>query len=147
MILLCLLLIAPALAHAGEAFDAIGVHLGSVHSSPDACRAGSGRPCNDANPGAYLRSGPWVVGGYHNSVSRPTVYAGRSWPLASLGPLSLDVAALAATGYPAAAVVPLVTPTAAWRVADRASVRLSYLPRLGRWNETHVLHLSVEIRR
>lgn len=141
-------LVASATVSAAEVV-AVGVHLGSWHSNNDACRADNGgRPCNNANPGAYARTADgWVLGGYHNSVNRPTFYVGRSWTLAARGRASLEVAALAATGYPAAPVVPLVTPTAALRLTDRSAVRLAYLPRFGKWNETHVLHLSVEIRR
>lgn len=136
---------APAFAQV----QAVGVHTVSWHSNGDACRADTGgRACNNTNPGAYVRlADGWVAGGYHNSVNKPTFYVGRSWSIAQRGRASLEVAALAATGYPVADVVPLITPTVALRVTDRGAVRLSYLPRLGKWNETHVVHLSFEVRR
>ncbi len=150
MLKIVLVLVFAALAAPAAAqVQAIGVHTASWHSNGDVCRADNGgRPCNNTNPGAYLRfAGGWVAGAYHNSINKPTFYVGRSWSIAQRGRASLEVAALAATGYPVADVVPLVTPTAAVRLTERAAVRLSYLPRLGKWNETHVFHLSFEVRR
>lgn len=133
-------------AQGAQAFDldAVGVHLASWHSNPQACGA---MQCQNDNPGVYVRAGPWAVGGYRNSVGETTFYAGRRWQLLRRGRGGVEVAALLATGYPGAAVVPLIAPAATWRLTDHAVLRVSYLPRLGRWNPTHVLHLSLEFRR
>ena len=123
-VFLLLAFLAITITPAAAAEPTIGVHLVSWHSNPDACRGYINGPCNNTNPGLYVRtSGGWVAGGYYNSVERPTVYVGRSWTLAERGRASLDVAALAATGYPAAPVIPLVTPTAAWATSTRRTPR------------------------
>lgn len=125
-----------------------GFHLVSWHSHMDACPSdfGATARCNNSNPGLYAIKDRWVAGAYHNSVRKTTVYVGRRWPILKKGPLEVDVAAVAATGYPVAKVVPIVTPTVALQLGDRAAVRLLAMPKAGKWNRTHVLHLSFEIR-
>ena len=137
------------LALAGSSLPAsaleIGSHLGSYHTNPDACREVKNRVCNNTNPGAYvIADDGWMVGGYYNSVRRPTVYAGRQWGLISHGRLSFEAAAVVATGYPALPLLPMVMPIASVQVARTWKVRMLYLPRVPRVNETHVLHLAIE---
>ena len=123
---------------------AVGLHLGAWHSDPTACQPVLTR-CESITPGAYIQTaGGWLAGGYRNSLGRPTVYAGRILWHWQRGGWALDVAGVLATGYPAAAVVPLVTPTVTrWDRAGRWGVSVGYLPRLGRANPTHVLHFEL----
>jgi hypothetical protein len=139
--MLIALLLAPAAAQAQE----IGAMVGSWHSAPSACDQWTrGRGCESWNPGLFWRSSDgWIGGAYRNSVGRPTAFAGRVWTLAERGPIAGEVAAMAATGYPAAPVVPIASPLLAVRASDRATVRLGWIPRVGRWNPTHVVYLSV----
>jgi hypothetical protein len=124
----------------------VGFHAGSWHSNRSACESAGLAECRQYNPGAYVQTaGGWLVGGYQNSVDRSTFYAGRILWHAQRGPLSLDLAGVLATGYPAAKVVPLVTPTLGIRIAPRVALQVGYLPRLGKINETHVLHFGVGV--
>jgi hypothetical protein len=142
--LLLALIALPASAGLAPATDAFGMHLGSWHSNQDACFGQIRADCNNANPGGYLRRDGWVVGGYYNSIKRPTVYAGRIWELGSRGRLSFDLGAVLATGYEAAPVVPLATPTVGLELGKGWRARVLYLPRVGDVSPTHVLHLSIE---
>jgi hypothetical protein len=75
-----LLLVALLCAGAVQAEPlTIGVHLASVHLPAHGQ--------NNVNPGLYVRTGEWVVGGYHNSFRETTVYAART--LTTIGPFDL----------------------------------------------------------
>lgn len=116
-------LLAGAPAAAAEV-EAVGLHVGSWHSNAQACASAGLARCNNVNPGALVQlRGGWLVGGYFNSVNRPTVYAGRRWTLAQGERAGLDAVLLAATGYPAAPVVPVPALVGRWRVSRRANCR------------------------
>lgn len=124
----------------------VGFHAGSWHSNRAACESAGLAQCRQYNPGLYVQTaGGWLVGGYQNSVDRPTFYAGRILWHAQRGPVSIDLAGVLATGYPAAKLVPLVTPTVGLRVSPRVALQVGYLPRLGRVNPTHVLHFGMAV--
>lgn len=124
----------------------VGFHAGSWHSNRSACWSAGLEKCRQYNPGMYVQTaGGWLVGGYQNSVDRPTFYAGRILWRAQRGPVSIDLAGVLATGYPAAKLVPLVTPTVGLRVSPRVALQVGYLPRLGRVNPTHVLHFGAAV--
>lgn len=124
----------------------VGFHAGSWHSNRAACLSAGLEQCRQNNPGAYIQTaGGWLLGGYQNSVNKPTFYAGRILWRAQRGPVSLDLAGVLATGYPAAKLVPLVTPTLGIRVSRRVALQIGYLPRLGRVNPTHVLHFGAAV--
>lgn len=139
IVLAALLLAWPAAA------QEVGVMLGSWHSVRSACDDWTdGKGCEAANPGVFWRSpAGWLTGAYRNSVGRASVFGGRVWTLAERGRLRGELAALAATGYPAAPVVPVVSPLVALRVGERARIRAGWLPRLGEVNPTHVVYLSI----
>lgn len=86
------------------------VILGSAHYCPESARAECS-VLNETNPGAGLRwdanDRGWVgmVGAYHNSMSRLTVYAGGERELWRWRDVSLSAFAGIASGYS-----PLVTP-------------------------------------
>ena len=113
----------------------VGVHLGSVHSTK---YQNNGETWNNTNPGVYVRTDTnWVVGGYYNSMRKPTIYAGKVWPIYQAGNLKLDLTTGLATGY-RFAVVPLVSPSVKF---DGLPFRLHYIPGIG---GPHVLHISYE---
>ncbi len=127
-----------SLVHAGEwDVKAIGIHLGSVHST----KADSdGTPWNNANPGFYVRAqNDWLIGGYYNSIRRPTVYVAKVFPIVQMGSINLDLTVGGATGY-RYAVTPLVSPSV---TIEGIPLRLHYLPGIG---GPHVLHLSYEYK-
>lgn len=129
---------------AGQAFAAqpeiVGVHIGSHHLNPAPAHVGQWK---NANPGVYARwANGFTVGTLRNSERRQSVYAGwtiegpRAWtirPSATVGVI---------TGY-AAGPFPLAAIGIATSVTDRASVRVSWLPKAGD-HGSHALHLSME---
>lgn len=126
-IALALALVAGS-AHAGT----IGLHLGSYHPEHP-----TGGRYNDANVGAFYRADAgWQVGVYHNSVHRPTVYAGWTWSV-PVGPVSAGLMAGVATGYRVAPVVPFIAPS-----VELAGWRLTLVP-ASSINDA-VFHLSYE---
>lgn len=122
------------------ALAAIGLHLASWHSDPR---------FSGVNPGVYAQTDCGVVAGaYRNSERRLTVYAG--W---SFDPDDSPVWASAAiaTGYgppegKARPVTPIAMVGLKRDLGARLRVRVGYVPRLGRFNQTHVVHLMIERR-
>jgi len=90
-------------------------------------------------PGLYVadpRAG-WVAGLYRNSYGDLSVYGGALLQTED-GRFALTVGA--ATGYRAAALVPIFSPSVKF---SELPLRLSYLPKAGAAS-AHVIHLSVE---
>jgi len=118
----------------------IGVHLWSVHSKPG---------FDDRNVGLYYR---WpngvMLGGFNNSYSRFSAYAGWLWRIDDAGRFGVFLGA--ATGYGSTEermpVAPIFAPTVRWQFKRGPDVRLSWFvdPRSG---AAQVLHLSVEFQR
>lgn len=128
--IILLLLAGPAAA------TTIGLHLGSVHSTPGWC---------DYNPGVYMRTDTGLtLGAYRNSECRSSAYAGWTWE-ARRGKLAAAITAGAVTGYAARPVLPLLVPSLAVDVADKTALRLTYIPKIEKAG-AHALHLSVERR-
>lgn len=105
--------------------DAFGVHLFSVHSERNDTTCGC--RWNNANPGIYARWDRVVVGTYYNSIRRQSVYAGYSYPLFD----NLDIVVGVVTGYDgpgrsAKAVMPMVIPSAHFKVTQDLSVRVNF---------------------
>jgi hypothetical protein len=136
-------------AAAQTAGDEVGIHTVSWHSNPDACTGfAAGKQCQNWNPGVYFRrntlagSPDWVAGTYYNSVQRQTVYAAAVLPLVTLGNrVRLEIAGGLATGYQYA-IVPIVMPSARVQFDKRDAMTVGWIPRAGRFNESHVLHLT-----
>ena len=63
----------------------LGLHLATAHVRTD---------LNNVNPGVYVQCNSLVVGAYHNSVRRTTLYGGTT---IAVGPV--DVLLGVATGY------------------------------------------------
>lgn len=52
--------------------DELGVIVACKHINPS-------QEYNEVNPGLYVRSGGWLVGGYKNSYSDPSMFFAHSW--------------------------------------------------------------------
>lgn len=114
----------------------IGLHLASWHSEPG---------YNNANPGLYLRTaGGWTAGGYRNSVRRNSTYAGWTGGVELATGLRAELTLGAITGYPAAAVLPLVAPSLRIGGDTGPALRLTVLPKVHAKQGAHVAHLSTE---
>lgn len=119
---------------------------GSWHSRPSACVAASGAPCRGANPGLLLETEKgWLVGGFRNSLGRPSAAAGRRWALAQGERAGLDFVALAATGYAAAPVVPVAGLAGRFRVASRVELFVLAIPPAGKLSDTAVVAAGARI--
>ncbi len=134
-----------------EDFTPTGVTLHTVtrHSKPT---------FNDANPGVGLR---WldarqldgvVVGFYRNSECRArmtpnacksSAYAAYMWQWELAGGLKAGVAVGGVTGYIAAAVLPLVTPSLAYAVGKGVDLRVTWAPKFQQQG-AHAWHFTVE---
>lgn len=117
---------------------AIGLHLASAHSVDT---------YNNVNPGVYVVAECGATAGvFYNSQRRVSVYAG--WTLES-GPFWASAAL--ATGYgwegeKARALTPIGMIGLRRDIGPASRMRVGYIPKLGRWNDSHVVHLMIEIK-
>lgn len=117
----------------------LGLHLATAHF---------GAPANldlqSATPGVYLRSAAGLtVGAYVNSYGRGSAYAGWTFSTAD-GRWSITAGAV--TGYPRAAVSPLLVPSVRLPLGDWApswAARIAYLPK-PHSDGAQGIHLSLE---
>jgi hypothetical protein len=120
-----------ALSAPASGADTFGLHLASVHTPA--------RHFNNTNPGVYYRSDDgWTVGGYHNSLRNPSVYAGYSW---QYGAFALTAGGV--TGYQDA-VQPMLVPSLRVFTHEGFSARLAFIPRVEKRIASNVWHLMVE---
>lgn len=121
------------------AIAAIGLHLASVHTDRPTNPV-YGPEYNNINPGAYVKAECGLTAGlYYNSIRKMTGYVAYTYDPAGL-PLFASVGV--ATGYDRP-----VTPIAmAGLRVDAGSYRLrvGYIPKVGKTNDTHVFHLMIE---
>lgn len=102
------------------------VHIASYHGD-------SAKQYNERNPGLGLRFWKpgsavfWTVGGYLNSLDRPTLYAGAGIGQ-DVGPVSFRIIAAGFTGY-MMPVAPGVVPELGLRFGD-VGIAVNYLPRI-----------------
>lgn len=125
-------------ANAQKVDHSFGVHIASVHSN---CCMESGRHWNNSNAGVYLRSDRWVVGGFYNSLYKPSMYVAYVYPLTSY----LDLTTGLVGGYNRYPVVPLLSPSFHWPLFQGVEGRLSLMPGVGK-GSAHALHLSIEYK-
>lgn len=129
----------------------VTLHTFTRHSKPT---------FNDANPGIGLQ---WldkqgldgvVAGFYRNSECRArmtpnaceySAYAAYMWQWALAGGLKAGVAVGGVTGYTAAAVLPLVTPSLVYAVGKGVDVRVTWAPKFQKQG-AHALHVGFEIK-
>jgi hypothetical protein len=102
--------------------EAVRLHVGSWHDRGD---------FNNANLGAALR---WrsglTVGGFQNSLDRPSFYGGLVVPVFDRGRLRLELMAGMITGYSEASPVDVVAvPILGWRMSSRNSLQVVFMPR------------------
>jgi len=117
----------------------LGLHLATAHFGAPA----GGPDLTDRNPGAYVRLGNGATAGaFRNSHRRSSVYAGWTWQTRD-GRWALTVGAV--TGYPRAAVAPLLVPSVRLPLAAGSpwAARLSYLHKPHSDGASGV-HLSIE---
>lgn len=119
--------------------DVVGVHTFSVHSAPR--NGGAGPGWNNNNFGAYARWDNTVVGAYHNSLNRNTVYVAYLYPVTNW----LDVAFGLASGYNVKPLTPLVVPSVHWRIMGNWVGRVNVVPGIGKGSATAV-NFALEYR-
>jgi hypothetical protein len=141
-------LLSPAQA---EGLTPTGVTLHTVtrHSKPT---------FNDNNPGIGLqwldeqRLDGLAVGAYRNSECRArmtpdrckeSAYAAYMWQWKLTDKVKAGVAVGAVTGYTAAPVLPLVTPSLAYSASKGVDVRVTWAPKFQQQG-AHAFHLTVE---
>lgn len=107
------------------------VHVMSHHFNTDSNYRVRGRELNESNPGLGYRHGFGSfflhAGGYKNSQSHTSYYAGIGTSLLSVGPVSFGVIGGAISGY-ADRVYPIVLPEVALTYG-RSSAILNYAPK------------------
>lgn len=91
---------------------AIGLHIGTYHFDRT-------RDYNEVNLGAYVECDHYTAGIYRNSLRKTSAYAGYTFDRV-LGPVDVTVGAV--SGYPRAALMPLLVPS-----VKLGSARLSLL--------------------
>lgn len=121
----------------------VGIHMFSYHDKPG---------YNNTNPGLYLKYRHWTVGTYFNSLKKNSTYFGYNfeYPLKDRFVDSLDLTLGVITGYQKKIgnlnVSALVVPSVRIDVAQKTSIRITYVPRIREYNDTNVIHLSLERR-
>lgn len=125
--------------------DAVGVHLGSVHSnSRDEV---SGRNWNNANPGVYFRWGNVAVGTYYNSIRKESFYVGYVYPVTDYLDVTVGViSGYNGPGYAAKPIMPMVVPSVHFPIGDSGlRGRIHVAPKVAKGGATAV-HFSLEWR-
>jgi hypothetical protein len=69
----------------------VGLHIASYHDAPG---------FNNTNPGLYVKlDNGVVIGGYHNSLRRQSLYAGKHYSLYESGAMELGLTVGLVGGY------------------------------------------------
>jgi hypothetical protein len=114
----------------------VGLHLASVHDKPG---------FNDTNPGVYIRTESGITAGtVFNSERKQSFHLGYTWERPISKRLSVAVTVGGITGYKLP-VTPMVIPSAAFKLTEDLSLRVSGLARVNR-DGANALHLSLEQR-
>jgi hypothetical protein len=128
----CLSALAAAILPSVASAQVIGVHVASQHIPYK-------QRYNNLNPGLYYRTPEgWVGGFYLNSLTRTSLYVGRTL---EHGKFAVTLAAVSGYTHPVQA---LVVPSVEVGEVAGARVRLAYIPRVEKRIGSHVLHLMVE---
>lgn len=103
--------------------DAARLHVASWHDRGE---------FNNANAGLALHwPGGFSAGGYYNSMSRASWYAGFTVPVYDYHSLQLDVMVGALTGYSLATpAIPIMVPVFGYRLNPQNAVQLVFIPHL-----------------
>lgn len=119
----------------------VGLHMFSHHDE---------KGYNDSNPGLYVKYGSWTFGTYHNSLKKNSTYFGYTFelPLKDKFVDSLDLTVGVITGYPQkignTKLTALVAPSARIDLTEKTSLRVTYIPRIKKYNDVNVVHFSLE---
>jgi len=119
----------------------VGLHMFSYHDK---------KGYNNSNPGLYVKYGSWTFGTYHNSLKKNSTYFGYTFelPLKDKFVDSLDLTVGVITGYPQkignTKLSALVAPSARIDLTEKTSLRVIYIPRIKRYNDVNIVHLSFE---
>lgn len=143
---------APSQAQERGAPTTIGVHTFSMHSSK--VDIVSLEKWNNINPGIYAK---WddglVIGGYYNSLRKPSLYVGYSVALNA----SFDVVVGAITGYrggdklanggkyPGYPIMPMLVPSFHFPIGEKIEGRVHYVPKISKFG-AQAVHFSIESR-
>jgi hypothetical protein len=123
-------------ASPAHAQTTVGLHLATQHLEH------STQDLQTLTPGVYLRTeSGFTAGSFRNSYSRSSVYAGWTWQTDD-GRFALTAGAI--TGYSAAKVMPLVTPSVRFELAPGTYLRTAYVPKPLKHGHSSGLHLSIE---
>ena len=138
----------PAPSQAQERPLTLGVHTVSYHVNK--IDPISHNKWNNANPGLYVKWDNVVVGGYYNSIRKPSFYVAYAYPLT--GNIDLTVGAITGYGdihvgtngyYGGYKIMPLVSPSFHFPITDKVEGRVHYTPKAGKYS-THAVHFSIE---
>lgn len=100
------------------------LHLHSYHQSET--------KFNNRTPGIGLMcdvspTSKNIVGIYHNSINRPSVYVGRTWQPWSVGPMQVGMYGGAVTGY-RNHPIPFVAGIVSYPINERVSFNTTIIP-------------------
>jgi hypothetical protein len=115
----------------------VRLHLGSWHD-----RSGY----DNANLGLAVRwSGGLTVGGFHNSLGRPSYYGGLVVPIFDRRSVRLELMSGVITGYSEASPLDVVAvPTLGWHLSQRNTLQIVFIPRFV--IPANAIHLMFERR-
>lgn len=117
----------------------VGAHLATAHSQPG---------FEGVNPGLYVQAGAVSGGVYRNSHARTSVWAGYSVHSRrlDLGLVGVRAAGTvgAVTGYPRAAVMPMINASLAVDAGGPVAIRFTAIPN-PLPKGAHALHVSIEV--
>lgn len=141
LLLSAVLMMGTMSARAGELL----VHLGSTHQPSVTSK---GQPYNNSNPGlGYVSDSGVLVGAYHNSYRKTTVYAGKTWQW-PVGPVRVGVVAFLATGYKDVTgnwASPLAAATLYVPLSEKVGLRFMAIPRINSETAT-VAHVALSFK-
>jgi hypothetical protein len=95
------------------------VHLVALHDAP-------GYEYRTPGLGVLCQDGDWsaLLGTYSNSIAKRSNYAGLAWQPWRVGKLRAGLYAGAATGYPAAKVVPVAGAALSYSLTQRSQIHV-----------------------
>lgn len=123
---------------------AIGLHLASYHTDAPTNKA-YGPAYNNVNPGVYAATKcGLIVGTYRNSIRRQTAYIGLNQDIKLTKNVGLFGSIALATGYEKTIIS--MGMIGAYGQVNNYRLRLGYIPKFEKMNDTHVFHVTIERR-
>ena len=117
------------------------LHLLALHDAPgyESRTPGAGLICQDGDWSALL-------GTYRNSVAKRSNYAGVAWQPLHIGQARIGGYAGAATGYPAARVVPVAGAVISYSLTQRSQIHALVIPKTSVNPTTIAISYSVKFK-